>query len=73
LAHQRLKLKDGLQRALRDFRLIRSVRGEEFSALDDGVGDYGAKMVVNACTEKTRVASGIFRCARFKKVDDFGF
>src|SRR5271167_812547 len=71
LAHQGLKLEDSLQRALCDFRLIRSVRGEKIAALNDGIRDYGTKMVINAGAEKARVSAGILRCAGFEKVDDF--
>src|SRR5690348_10156880 len=73
LAHQALKLEDGLQSALRDFGLIGSVGSEKFAALDDGVGDDGAKMIVNPRTKETGVTDGIFRGARFEEVDDFGF
>ena len=73
LAHQRLKFENGLQRALRDFRLIRRVGSEKFAALDDGVRHHGAQMIVNACAQKTRVSVRILRRALLEILDHFGF
>ncbi len=41
LADHGLELEDGLQRALRDFRLVGRVGGEELAALHDGVDEHG--------------------------------
>src|ERR1700730_10912800 len=73
LAHQSLKFKDCLQSALRDFCLVGRVRGQKFAALDKGVGDHGAQMIVNAGTAKTRVAPRILRGPVGKILNDLRF
>ena len=73
LAHQRLKFEDGLQRALRDFRLIRRVGSKKFAALDNCVGDDRAQVVVDARAQKTGVAERIFRRALLEILNDFRF
>ena len=73
LAHQGLKFEDGLQRALGDFGLIGRVGSQKFAALNNGVGDYRAQMVVDAGTQKTGVAERIFWARGvFETFDDFG-
>src|SRR2546430_15685723 len=73
LFRSRLKLEDRLQGALRNFRLIRRVRGKEFTALDDRVGHPRTQVVVNPRAEKTRIACCVFRRALLEILDDFGF
>ncbi len=73
LAHQRLKLENCLQRALRDFRLIGCVRGEKLAALDDRVRHHRAQVTVDARAKKTRVPVRVFRRALFEILNDFCF
>ena len=73
LAHQRLKLEDRLQGALRDFRLIGCVGGEELSTLDDRVRHHGTQMIVDARSKEIRVPNRIFSGALFKILNDLGF
>jgi len=73
LAHEGLKLKDRLERALRDFRLIWRVRGQKFTALDDCVRHNRAKVVVDARSEKTRIPKRILRSTLFEILNDFRF
>ena len=70
LAHQRLKFEDCRERALRNFRLIRSVGSEKFAALDQRVGHHRAHVLVNARAEKRSVAARILRRARLEILDD---
>ena len=73
LAHQRLKLEDRLQRALRDFRLIGRIRGEKLSSLNNRVRNNRAQMIVNARAKKTRIPDRILRGSLFKILNDLGF
>ena len=72
LGHQGLKFEDGLQRALADFRLIGRVRGEEFTAQQDCVRNYGTQVVIDAGAQKTGVAQGIFGGALAEILDQLG-
>jgi len=62
-----------LQRALRYLRLIGCVRSKKFAALNNGVRDDRAQVVVNSGAEKTAVTKGIFRRASLEILDNFGF
>ena len=52
LADQRLKFEDGFESSLRNFGLIGRVGSQEFAALNQRVGDDGAKVIVDARAEK---------------------
>ena len=73
LAHQGLELEDGLQRSLGNFRLIGRVGSQKFAALNNGVRDYRAQMVVDAGAQKTGVAERIFGRALLEIFYNFGF
>ena len=73
LGDERLKFEDGLQSALADFRLVGRIRGEEFAAQQDRVGDHGTQVVINAGAQKTRVAQGIFGRPFAEILDQLGF
>ena len=66
LADHGLEFEDGLQRALRDLRLVRRVGGEEFAARDQRVDDDGAVVAIGAGAEEAGVAVARFprRAAR---------
>ena len=49
-----LELKQHLQRALRDFRLIRRVGGQELAALDDRVNAGWDMMTIGPCPQEER-------------------
>ncbi len=70
LAHQRLKFKNGLQRALADLGLIGRVRSQEFAALDQGISDNRAQMVVHARAEEAGIPARIFRGPRAEVIND---
>ncbi len=73
LADHRLEFEDGLQRSLRDFRLIGGVGGEPFAARDERVDDDGPVVRVGAGAEERHVALGIFGGALAEELDDLAF
>jgi hypothetical protein len=70
LAHQRLKFKYCLQRALANLGLIRRVRSQELAALDQGICDHRAQMVVDARAEEAGIAARVFRGPRPEVIND---
>ncbi len=67
----RLELEDGLQCALRKFRLIRRVGRQEFAALHERVNDHRPVMEVSSGSEKTGVTFAVFFRALLEPIDDF--
>src|SRR4029077_4707102 len=72
LAHQSLKFKDGLERALRNLRLIRRVGSEKLAPLNDRVRHYRAQMIVNASSKKAGISIRILRRALLEILDHLG-
>ena len=70
LADHRLEFEDGLQRSLRDLRLIGRVGGEQLAARDERVDDDGPVVRVGAGAEEAGVALGAFGGALAEEVDD---
>ncbi len=66
LADHGLEFEDGLQRSLRDLRLVRRVGGEELAALDQRINDDRAVMAIGAGAQKAGVAGCVVRGA-FRK------
>ena len=64
LADHGLEFEDGGERALRDFRLVGRVGGEELAARDHRVHQHRPVVVVHARAQKGRVAVGVFGAAR---------
>ena len=73
LADHGLELEHGLQRALRNLRLVGRVAGQEFAALDQRVDDDGLVVLVHARAQKACIAVGIAVGIRAEAVDDFRF
>ena len=73
LTNHGLKFENGLQRALRNFRLVRRVRCKELAARDERVDDDGAIVIVNAGSEEDRVAVTAFVRTLAEPVHDLGF
>ena len=77
LADHALKFEDRGERALRDFGLIRRVRGQEFAARHDRIHHHRAVVIVDARAQKARVAipsgGGVFRAARFEIIQNVVF
>ena len=63
-ADHRLEFEDGLQRALRDLRLVGRVGGEELAARDQRVDDDRTVVVVGARAEEDGVAGARSRSER---------
>ena len=73
LADHGLEFEDGLQRALRDLRLIGSVGGEPLAARDERIDDQRAVVMIGSGAEQDVVAGGVLSGAGAEPVDDFAF
>src|SRR5215475_1895625 len=73
LADHGLKFKDGLQRALRNLRLVRRVGRKKLAARNERVNDDWAIVIVGASAEKTGMVLAVFPRALPEPVNDFRF
>ena len=73
LAHQSLKFENGLQRTLGDLCLIRRVGSQKLATQQNRVRDHGTQMLVNAGSQKARIAERVFVRALLEIINDFGF
>ena len=71
LADHRLEFEDGLQRALRDLRLVGRVGGEELAARNQRVDDHRAVVRVRAGAEERGVALRAVGGALAEELHDF--
>ena len=62
LANEALKLKDCLQGALRNFRLVRGIRGVPFATLQDIVNDGRDVMVISTRAKEAKQILGAAVC-----------
>ena len=72
-ADHRLELEHGLQRTLRNLRLVGRVAGQELAALHEGVDDDGLVVLVNSGAEKAGVAGRVVLRITSETLDDFAF
>ena len=70
-ADHRLKLEDRLQRALGDFRLIRSIGGEELAARYERVDHHRPVVGVSSSAQESRIALAVFGGTVAEEFDDF--
>ena len=61
-----LEFEDGLQRSLRDLRLIRRIAGQKFAALHQRVNDHRAIVAIAARAQKAGIVGGILFAAALK-------
>ena len=71
LGNHGLELEDGLQRALRDLRLVGRVAGEELAALHQRIDDHRAVVAIGAGAQEAGVAGRVLLAGGVEVVDDF--
>ncbi len=71
LADHGLELEDGLQGSLGNLRLVRRVRGEELTALDERIDNHRPVVAVGAGAEKAGVAGSAVGRSVAEVFDDF--